>query len=221
MKYLKLYENFIQSDSEIHELCKKYNIIHYTINNGLVDVDGNVDLSTKKLTKIPIKFGNVNGYFHCDGNQLTSLEGGPQKVGGDFYCSRNRLTSLEGAPKYIGGNFYCSNNGLTSLNGLEETVCNQIYCLNNKIFRLDFIPNYKNGFYIKDNPFFNVWILIKDSIKKDYTLFDHFIENNIFRDPGYQGDDSGLPIIIIDRLNDFLDMCKLPNVEEVDRYTCI
>ena len=40
MKYLKLYENFIQSDSEIHKLYKEYGITNYTINNGLVDVDG-------------------------------------------------------------------------------------------------------------------------------------------------------------------------------------
>ena len=179
MRYLKLYETFIQTDSEIHKLCKKYKIKNYTINNGLVDVDGNVDLSDKKLSKLPVKFGNINGDFNCHYNQLTSLVGCPKEVGGDFNCSSNN------------------------------------------IYRLDFVPNYTEGFYIKDNPFFNVWKLIEDSIEKDYTLFNHFIENNIFRDPGYQGDDSGLPIIILDRLNDFLDMCKLPNVEEVDGYTCI
>jgi hypothetical protein len=284
MKYLKLYENFIQTDSEIHELCEKYGIENYTINNGLVDVSGNVNLSDKKLSKLPIKFGNVSGDFYCDTNQLTSLDGTPQFVGGDFYCYRNQLTSLkdapkevgesfncddnrltsldgapksvsgafkcinnqltslvgcpqevggsfncnnnqltslEGAPKEVSGWFYCNNNKLTSLEGAEETICKNLDCSINNIYRLDFLPNYKGALYISKTPFYEVWKLIEDSIEKDYSLFNHFIENNIFRDPGYQGDTTGLPIIILDRLNDFLDMCKLPNVEEVEGYTCI
>ena len=179
MKYLNLYENFIQTDSEIHELCKKYGITNYTINNGLVDVDGNVDLSDENLTKLPIKFGNISGDFRCGNNQLTSLKGAPESVGGDFYCNGNN------------------------------------------IYKLDFVPNYKGALYISKTPFYKIWKLIENAIEKDYTLLDIFIEDAIIRDPGYQGDESGLPIIILDRLNDFLDLCKLPNVEEVDGYTCI
>ena len=243
MKYLKLYENFIQSDSEIHKLCKEYGIENYTINNGLVDVDGDVDLSGKGLTKLPVKFGNVSGIFNCQNNQLTSLEGAPQSVGGDrFNCNNNQLTSLEGAPQEVGGDFRCYNNQLTSLEGAPQKVVGSFNCNNNQltslegcpkevgntfdcsinnIYRLDFLPNYKGALYISKTPFNRVWKLIENSIEMDYTLFDHFIENNIFRDPGYQGDTTGLPIIILDRLNDFLDMCKLPNVEEVEGYTCI
>ena len=263
MKYLKLYENFIQTDSEIHELCKKYGIENYTINNGLVDVDGDVDLSSKKLTKLPIKFGNVSGHFNCVNNQLTTLEGapesvggdfncaynqltslkgGPQKVGDNFYCSSNQLTTLEGAPKSVGGifnckynkitslegcpesvggGFYCPDNQLTSLDGLQETICLYLDCSINNIYKLDFVPNYKGELSIYRNPFYKVWKLIENAIGKDSSLFDIFIEDAIIRDPGYQGDTTGLPIIILDRLNDFLDLCKLPNVEEVEGYTCI
>ena len=226
-------------------MCKKYGIKNYTINNGLVDVNGDVDLrnlNKEELTKLPIKFGIVSGFFYCSNNHFTSLigapqkvggdfdcynnilislKGAPQKVGGDFYGSRNKLTTLEGAPKEVSGNFICRYNQLTSLDGCPQEVGGNFYCSSNNIYRLDFIPNYTEDFHIKDNPFFNVWKLIEDSIEKDYTLFDHFLENNIFRDPGYQGDNSGLPIIILDRLNDFLDMCNLPNVEEVEGYTCI
>ena len=263
MKYLKLYENFIQSDSEIHELCKKYGITNYTINNGLVDVDGDVNLFNKKLTKLPIKFGNVigdfncgnnqlktldgapqsvGGGFYCDNNQLKTLDGAPQLVGGDFYCDNNQLktldgapksvggifnckynkiTSLEGAPQSVGGDFYCYNNQLTTLEGCPESVGGHFDCNENNIYKLDFVPNYKGILYISKTPFFKVWKLIEKAIDKDYTLFDIFIEDAIIRDPGYQGDESGLPIIILDRLNDFLDLCKLPNVEEVEGYTCI
>ena len=221
MKYLKLYENFIQSDSEIHKLCKEYGITNYTINNGLVDVDGDVDLSGKGLTKLPFKFGIVSGFFDCDTNQLTSLKGAPQEVGGDFDCDNNKLTTLEGAPQEVGGYFRCYNNQLTTLKGAEETICKNLDCSMNNIYYLDFVPNYKGALYISKTPFYKIWKLIENSIEKDYTLFDHFIENNIFRDPGYQGDTTGLTIIILDSLNDFLYMCKLPNVEEVEGYTCI
>ena len=244
MKYLKLYENFIQTDSEIDELCKKYGVKNYTINNGLVDVDGDVNLFNKKLTKLPIKFGNVIGDFNCGNNQLKTLDGAPQSVGGDFYCDNNQLTtlegapesvggvfnckynkitSLEGAPKSVGGDFYCYNNQLTTLEGCPESVGGHFDCNENNIYKLDFVPNYKGVLYISKTPFFKVWggLGIGNAIEKDYTLFDIFIEDAIIRDPGYQGDESGLPIIILDRLNDFLDLCKLPNVEEVEGYTCI
>ena len=118
----------------------------YTINDdGSIDVDGDVDLSTKKLTKIPFKFRNVSGDFYCNNNQLTSLKGAPNNVGGDFFCYDNQLTSLEGAPNNVGGGFYCSNNQLTSLEGAPNTVGGGFYCDNN--------PNlpYSELFKIVDN----------------------------------------------------------------------
>jgi len=57
------------------ELLKKCINGKYTINDdGSIDVDGEVDLSRKKLTKIPFKFRNVSGGFYCNNNQLTSLK---------------------------------------------------------------------------------------------------------------------------------------------------
>ena len=40
------------------------------------------------------------GNFDCSYNNLTSLEGVPNKVKGNFDCSNNKLTSLETLPKY-------------------------------------------------------------------------------------------------------------------------
>jgi hypothetical protein len=74
---------------------------------GLVDVDGDFDCSMQGLKDLKgVRFGVVTGDFICGFNQLTSLEGAPQKVGGDFYAAHNPLTSLEGAPKTVGGSFY-------------------------------------------------------------------------------------------------------------------
>jgi hypothetical protein len=74
------------------------------------------------LTEIPVKFGEVTGYFNCSINQLASLEGAPKSVGGDFHCFNNKLTSLEGATKSVGGIFNCSYNQLTSLVGAPKSV---------------------------------------------------------------------------------------------------
>ena len=91
---------------------KSMNITNYEYdsNRGLVNVDGDVDISYKNLTSIPIQFGYVGGYFDCGNNNLTTLQGGPREVGGDFYCGYNNLTTLQGSPREVGGDFDCINN---------------------------------------------------------------------------------------------------------------
>jgi hypothetical protein len=99
----------------------------YTINDdGSIDVEGNVILVDKKLTKIPFKFRHVSGGFYCcSNNHLTSLDGAPINVGGDFfYCSNNHLTSLDGAPNFVGGNFYCYHNPNLSYTELFKIIDN-------------------------------------------------------------------------------------------------
>ena len=87
MKHIKEYNEY----KDIDAICQRYGITNYTINNGLVDVDASVNLSSRKLTKLPLQFGKVTGNFFCNDNQLTTLEGGPKEVGGDFYCVNNPL----------------------------------------------------------------------------------------------------------------------------------
>ena len=113
MKYLKRYKLFEsitqQERSRIQSVCQKYGIRNYTINDdGSIDVNGDVDLYYTQLTKLPLKFGFVSGYFDCSDNNLTTLEGGPRQVGGYFNCSENQLTTLEGGPREVGGSFNCS-----------------------------------------------------------------------------------------------------------------
>jgi hypothetical protein len=157
MKLFKYSDFLNESNEDIDSICKKWSIKNYTIKDGLVNVDGDVDLYDKKLTKLPLKFGEVSGDFYCSYNQLTSLEGAPTRVGGNFTCSfnkltslegaptrvvgdfdcyENRLTSLEGAPSRVGGYFSCSLNQLTSLEGAPEVVEKEFYCSNNKLTSL-------------------------------------------------------------------------------------
>ena len=139
MKYLKRYKLFEsitqQERSRIQSVCQKYGITNYTINDdGSIDVNGDVDLYDAGLTKLPLKFGFVGGYFDCRYNNLTTLEGGPREVGGDFNCSRNKLTTLEGGPRQVGGYFDCS--------------CNKVH----KIYSL--FPDYKSFLRSLDHNYF-------------------------------------------------------------------
>ena len=121
-----LYESILSSTrsgkAAITSWLEEYGIKNYTLNaRGEIDVDGDVDLSSKGLTEFPpyIQFGTVKGNFLCDLNRLTTLKGAPIEVGKVFDCSFNRLVSLEGAPlrvKY----FDCSSNKLTSLEGAPK-----------------------------------------------------------------------------------------------------
>ena len=144
MKHIKLFESFEDIDS----ICKKYGITNYTINSdGSIDVDGRVNLSEKKLTKLPLKFNKVSGNFYCNHNQLTTLEGSPKEVGGNFYCDHNQLTTLEGSPKEVGGNFYCDNNKLTTLEGSPKEVGGGFYCFNNQLTTLEGSPKEVGGYF--------------------------------------------------------------------------
>ena len=73
----------------------------------------------------------VNGYFKCSYNRLTSLKGGPAIVNGNFFCSNNELTSLEEGPTIVNGSFHCYNNKLTNLKGAPKIVNGNFYINNN------------------------------------------------------------------------------------------
>lgn len=149
---IKKFNDWIFSKlSSDNKICKEYDIENYTINkDGTVDVDGNVYLSHKKLTRLPIKFGKVTGSFHCDYNQLVSLDGSPKEVGGSFYCNNNQLTSLEGSPRIVGGSFMSSHNKLITLEGAPKIV--------------------SDGFYFSSNPIWNIYAIFRTYEDYVYSL---------------------------------------------------
>lgn len=74
------------------DILDKLNVTNYNINDsGLVDVNGDVDLSNLDLSEIPVPFGEVTGSFHCDNNKLIDLKNIPIKVGGDFWYHNNPI----------------------------------------------------------------------------------------------------------------------------------
>ena len=218
--YLKIYENF-QSEEEVKKICKKYDIMKWTINSdGLVDVDGDVNFHTSTerykgidLTESPLKFGHVSGDFDCASNQLTSLEGCPQSVGGDFSCVGNKLLNLVGSPRKVEGAFHCGHNELISLEGAPEYVGGPFYCTDNNITTLEYGPQLvDDNFYCFRNPISVVWNLIsidKDKWNKD--IVDLLNDYDCIR-----GTD-----IIIDRFNSFLEEIGKPGVDFVEGYNNI
>jgi hypothetical protein len=183
MKHLRKYKIF-ESNSQIDTICKKYNIVNYTINSdNSVDVDDDVWLYNKGLKSIPLNFNIVNGYFNCSINRLTSLKGCPVRVSNYFSCYSNELTSLQYSPKYmengdfscrrnkieslqyctelIRGNFYCYSNNLTSLEH-HPTVYGEFSCWNNQINTFENFYYYKENVDFWGNPIYDIYELFND-----------------------------------------------------------
>lgn len=170
MKYLKVFENF----NDIDDVCRKYNIENYTINeDGSIDVDGDVDFTDKGISKIPLRFNIVSGVFNISYNNLITLEGCPKAVGEDFYCYNNQLTSLEGGPEYVGGGYSCQNNQLVSLKGCCESVGGNFTCSSNKLVSLEFGPISIDGDYDCSDNQLKSLKHVSQNIQGDFNCFSN------------------------------------------------
>lgn len=167
----------------------------YTIKNGLVNVNGNVDLSYSHLTDLPCVFGTVTGNYNVSNNRLRNLKGSPTFVGGDFKCDFNKLTSL-GYVENVGGDFQCSDNELISLLGCP-TISGDLICTYNNLY--DFYGSEKvNGDIIcVENPVYEIYRLGSS------TKFIQYL--NEFRPIRRRSD--GVMTILGKRLEDCLYMC--------------
>jgi len=172
MKYLKLFENFNQS--QIDDICEYYGIQNYIINSdGSIDVDGDVDLNSKKLTKMPLKFNKVSGWFDCCGNELTTLENSPNYVGDDFYCIGNELTNLIGGPKEVVGDFDMEDNELTSLDGYPKIIGGDFFPHENPITHWVIrLFDYNVKIYLNYQETYNF-------LRKDCKIVKHLLEEVI------------------------------------------
>jgi hypothetical protein len=128
--------------------CGEYSIENYSIENGLLNVDGDVYLNGYNLRELPLNFGKITGHFDCSLNKLTSLKGAPSRVGGDFKCYTNKLKSLKGAPSKVDGNFDCGENILTSLAGAPSEVGGNFDCSLNQLTSLNGAPSEVDGSFI-------------------------------------------------------------------------
>ena len=183
----------LETKKEIKEWFEIINNNSYTINDNLiVDVDGDVDISIRVLSQIPVQFGVINGNFNCNDDNLKSLEGSPEIIKGDFLCEYNQLTSLKGSPKEC-KNFYCSYNSLTSLKGSPKECeifdcsenqlkslnghpekCDEFYCYYNLDLTYEYLNNYDFSFVKR-----NLYTEYKDINKKwnNKIIYPNYISN--------------------------------------------
>jgi hypothetical protein len=115
-----------------------------------VDAFGPVNMSYKKLTKIPVKFRRCSSDFICSFNQLITLENSPFTVHGNFNCSHNVLQNLVGGPRLISGAYNCSHNLLESLKGAPARL-KYFNCSSNFLSNLDDAPQVSGNFIKNDN----------------------------------------------------------------------
>lgn len=143
-------EKGIITREEVAKIIEEFNIEmgDFIIRpDGLLDVNGDVNISSTDLEKLPLKFGVVCGNFWCSSNKLTTLENAPYMVSGDFNCYGNNLSTLEQAPLYVGGFFSCHENNLKDLNGCPREIKGNFNCFLNELTSLVGGPNKVKGSY--------------------------------------------------------------------------
>jgi hypothetical protein len=217
MKHIKPYKifenaspNFPTTRDEVIEVCKKYDIENYTINDDLsIDVDGSVYLEKEKLEYLPLKFNYVSGDFSCYDNKLKSLEGCPQTVGGRFNCYFNELVSLEGSPQTVDGDFDCSYNELETLEGGSQTVNGNFDCYSNELKDLEHFPEVNGTIDMGANL---VNLLVYTFIENaDIFMIEDFIDYEIVRNRD---------TVMLDRLQTFIrdNDLDMPDLEEIEKH---
>ena len=225
MKHIKPYKifenaslNFPTTREEVIEVCNRYRINNYTINDDLsIDVNDNVRLYDEGLEYLPLKFNYVSGYFFCSDNELKTLEGCPQTVGGRFNCYFNELVSLEGSPQTVNGDFNCFNNKLESLEGSPQTVGGHFNCSFNKLTDLEYFPEVNGSVIIYGNI---VNLLVYTFVENANTflienanafLIEDFVDYEIVRN----GD-----TVMLDRLQTFIrdNNLRMPELEPIKNH---
>lgn len=142
--------------------------IPWVMKNGVMTVEGDLDISSRKIRWLPdLSRVVVEGDFCCPHNRLVSLRGAPKTVKGSFYCHNNQLMSLEDGPRSVGGDYLCQNNALTLLKGAPQTVTGHFCCNNNMLTSLEGGPvSVGKDFYCEDNP-------VPLSLRHAPTVFKH------------------------------------------------
>lgn len=185
--------NFFDNEDDITKWLHNLFIFEFTIRKDLtVDVPNHVYLSSQldTLEYFPVQFGVINGSFHCNNLNLSSLKGAPYEVEGDFDCSSNKLISLEYAPSIVHKDFNCSYNLLKSLKGCPKNIGEHFCCHFNQLTTLEYGPQEVTGnFLCGDN-------LLKNVKGCPEKIYGHFIcpNNKITTFDGF-------PIKVCDMLN--------------------
>ena len=98
----------------------------YNINPDFsLDVYMNISVESSDLvdSKLPFKFGKVDGTMWLNDIGLRTLENCPKEVTNNFVIYNNKLENFIGGPEIVGGNFAANMNlSLKSLDGSPKKV---------------------------------------------------------------------------------------------------
>ena len=164
----------------------------YDIRNYTINDDGSID---------------VDEYVNLGREGLSKLPLKFRNVSGDFYCDNNKIISFEGCPERVGGHFYCFENQLTSLEGCPNYIGYDFSCNENNIISFEGFPKHIGGvFNCYGNPIYEIWNLFYDK-----SNIEFFNDCDIIQDD----------VVILYRLNYFLDEIGKPTVKSVNKYKCV
>lgn len=244
MRYIKTYEglfsNFFKRTKKVVEtdLTKRkivsildhFKIVNYTINiDYSVDIDGDVNLSCVRdknnevITKIPIKFGKITGYFDCSYNRLENLENSPNWVGGNFKCNAqydDSFESLIGGPRWVGGRYECDDNiNLRTLEGCPENIGYEFNFSDTSVYDFDILPNEYGNLTFNSTP---LSILIR-FINDDISVFNLADKSFIDALQSYRiisnDNNNYKPSLHWDRLGYFIENQNLDNTCYSNKYS--
>lgn len=86
------------------KLCRIWGIENWELNSdGTIDINGDLNLSGRRLNEFPIKIRIIRGSLNVSHNYFKNLKGFPTCITGNLNVSFNKLKTLEGKPKYIDG----------------------------------------------------------------------------------------------------------------------
>jgi hypothetical protein len=179
---------FFTTEAETRAWLNQQGVQNYTITSEyFVDVVGDVDISNRGLTDIPVQFTTITGDFNCNHNNLEYTIGFPTNVGGSLDCSYNKLVTF--TPSIINSlvsvDFNCSYNMLTALDGCPSHVHN-LYCQHNKIADLTAVSMMSliNNFICSHNLVGSLVPLAGLSFTGDFMCDNNKLVGDIIGGPG-------------------------------------
>ena len=152
--------NIYEEEIRIKTICEFYKIKNFEIDKSRlrekkiddllegdekvelsVNVVGDVNLDSLKLTVLPFKFGRISGTFNCSFNKLLNTTNFPEYVGDEFYCYSSNIEDFKTMPKTVVGNINLGGNRIKSLKGWI-TKCDGVVLnlSSNKLINLKFYP---------------------------------------------------------------------------------
>lgn len=146
--------HFFKTRQEVEAWLKKMEVKNYEIDDNLVvNVKNTVNISSKKLSYLPIQFGEIKGDFVVFNVGLRSCSGMPFIVRGGVYANQNKLKTLEYSPVIIEGDYHVGRNRLTTLKGVPDKIGGDFVFSSNRIKTFRFMPNHIGGdFFCYKNP---------------------------------------------------------------------